>query len=135
MKTIENQYEKQANDFLKKAKATMQISFVKIGPFFSDDKEVRSIYKFTIASQNGRYTGKFGQSVFESQNGTMPTSYDILSCLTKYNPGTFENFCGDYGYDTDSRKAEKTYKAVVKEYEGLSKVFTTRQLEEMQEIQ
>ena len=24
----------------------------------------------------------------------------------------FENFCADYGYDTDSRSAEKTYKAV-----------------------
>jgi len=135
MKTLKNNYEKQANKFLKKHNVSLQISFIKKGLFFSDDKEVRSIYKFTIASQNGRYTGKFGDSIFASQEGTMPTSYDILSCLTKYDPGTFENFCGDYGYDTDSRKAEKTYKAVVKEYEGLSKVFTAEQLEEMQEIQ
>ena len=29
---------------------------------------------------------------------------------------TFEEFCGDFGYDTDSRKAERTWKACQRAY-------------------
>ena len=66
---------------------------------------------------------------------THPSDYDILACLTKYDPGTFEDFCGDFGYDTDSRKAEKTYFAVQKEYQNLRGMFTGPELENMAEIQ
>ena len=62
-----------------------------------------------------------------------PTNYDILACLQKYEVGTFENFCGDFGYDTDSRKAFETYIAVQKEFEGVKKVFGDV-LEELAEI-
>ena len=64
-----------------------------------------------------------------------PTDYDILACLTKYDPGTFEDFCGDFGCDTDSRKAEQTYFAVQKEYQNLRGMFTEPELENMAEIQ
>jgi hypothetical protein len=63
-----------------------------------------------------------------------PTMYDVLTCLTKYDPGTFEDFCGDYGYDEDSRRAEKTYHAVVKEFEGMQRLFTSEELEILAEI-
>jgi len=64
-----------------------------------------------------------------------PTAYDILSALTKTNPGTFEDFCSVFGYDTDSRKAKKTYNAVMKEYLNLAKLFNDQELEEMGGIQ
>lgn len=63
-----------------------------------------------------------------------PTAYDVLACLTKYDPGTFEDFCSDFGYDEDSRTAEQIYFAVVKEYKRLSRIFTAEQMEELQEI-
>jgi len=64
-----------------------------------------------------------------------PNAYDILSCLTKYDPGSFEDFCSEYGYDEDSRKVEKIYNEVVKEYTQLCTLFTDSEMEEMQEIQ
>lgn len=64
-----------------------------------------------------------------------PTAYSVLACLQKYEVGTFENFCSEFGYDTDSRKAHKTYKAVVKEWENVQKLFSGTQLEQLQEIQ
>ena len=64
-----------------------------------------------------------------------PSAYDVLSCLTKYDPGTFAEFCSDFGYDTDSRKAEKTYFAVQDEYANLKRIFSQEELEKMQEIQ
>ena len=64
-----------------------------------------------------------------------PSAYNVLSCLTKYDPGSFEDFCGEFGYDTDSRSAEKTYQAVKNEYSNLCRLFTDAELELMQEIQ
>lgn len=64
-----------------------------------------------------------------------PSDYDILACLTKYDPSTFEDFCGDFGCDTDSRKAEKTYFAVQKEYQNLRGMFSETELVLMAEIQ
>jgi len=68
-------------------------------------------------------------------NYSAPTAYDVLTCLTKSDPGTFENFCDDFGYDTDSRSAEKTYKAVVNEWQNIQALFTDAEIEQLQEIQ
>lgn len=70
----------------------------------------------------------------QADNIVEPSAYDLLACLTKYNPGTFENFCGDYGYDTDSRKALKIYKTVVKEWKDLTSIFNEQELEALAEI-
>lgn len=66
--------------------------------------------------------------------GEEPTAYDVLACITKYDPGTFEDFCSEFGYDTDSRSAEKIYKAVVKEFDNICKLFTDSEIEQLQEI-
>lgn len=70
----------------------------------------------------------------EKKTEAQPTAYDVLACLTKYDPGTFEDFCSEFGYDEDSRTAERIYYAVQKEYTQLARIFTAEQLEEMQEI-
>lgn len=62
-----------------------------------------------------------------------PSLYSILACLTHYEPGTFENFCGDCGYDEDSRKAFDIYQAVLKEWGQVSALFGDC-LEELAEI-
>lgn len=64
-----------------------------------------------------------------------PTAYDVLTCITKSDPGDFENFCSEYGYDTDSRKAKKTYKAVRDEWYNVSKLFSDTEIQQLQEIQ
>ena len=63
-----------------------------------------------------------------------PTAYDVLSCLTKSDPGTFEDFCSEFGYDEDSRKAEKIYNAVVDEWKNVCALFTDEEIEQLQEI-
>lgn len=49
-----------------------------------------------------------------------PEAADVLNCLADDSAGvsnarSFEEWAEDYGYDTDSRKAEKTYKVCVKQ--------------------
>lgn len=100
---------------------------------FEDDKQQRHIFKVTLLKDGKQYTFKFGQSIAEGANE--PTLYDVLVCLQKYDVGSFEDFCGEFGYDTDSRKAEKTYNAVCKEYENLCRLFTEEELNLLMEIQ
>lgn len=65
----------------------------------------------------------------------VPDEYDVFACLGKYDVGTFEDFCSEFGYDEDSRTAERIYIAVIKEYKDLTRIFTEKQMEELSEIQ
>jgi hypothetical protein len=128
-------YDKQAESFLQKTNTLFSVKFLKNDLYFADDKEARDIYEITLERNDRRYTFKFGQSIKCSELREKPSAYDVLSCLTKSDVGTFEDFCSEFGYDTDSRKAEKTYKAVVDEYNNLKRLYSDEQLSELQEIQ
>lgn len=62
-------------------------------------------------------------------------AYDVLTCLTKDNPGMFSDFCSEYGYEEDSRKAFSTYEDVCEEWKKVSSFFSASEIEEMKEIQ
>lgn len=64
----------------------------------------------------------------------MPNECDVLACLGKYDVGTFEDFCSEFGYDEESRMAERIYIAVIKEYKDLTRIFTEEQMEELKGI-
>lgn len=74
------------------------------------------------------------QALKAQKERAKPTAYDVLACMTKHDPGTFDDFCSDFGYDEDSRTAERIYFAVQKEYTQLCRLFTAEQMEELQEI-
>jgi hypothetical protein len=55
-----------------------------------------------------------------------PTDKDVLPCLlSDYSvvDESFEDFCANFGYDEDSRKAEKIYKQCVKNGKKLERLF------------
>ena len=141
-----SEYQKQANDFLSKNNITFKAKFLKNDYHFSEDKETRDIFNVTFSrpcyvdgfkKQTKKFSLRFGQSLNDSDynGGNPPTPYDVLACIQKYEVGDFQNFCGAFGYDTDSRKAEKIYKAVCKEWEKVSNFFSESELVELQEIQ
>jgi hypothetical protein len=95
-----------------------------------DAENKRHIFKLRLSRGRKSYTFEFGQSI---ANGSQePTLYDVLTCLQKYDVGSFEDFCGEFGFDEDSRTAEKTYKAVVKEFEAMERLFNSDELEVLQ---
>lgn len=124
--------EQEAQYFADVNNVKLKINRTTYGKHFADDKESRYIFNCTLTRNRRRYTFNFGQSI--AAGNTKPTMYDILTCLTKYNPETFENFCSEYGYNTDSIKALNTYKAVQREFNGVNRLFSDI-LEELQEIQ
>lgn len=126
-------YEKRAIDFLNATSTSIISKWKEYSQHFADDKVNRHIFRVTIKNKLGSYTFSFGQSI--AQDATPPTAYDILTCLQKSDVGSFDDFCSEFGYDTDSKKAEKIYKAVCEEYTNLCRLFSHEQLENMQEIQ
>lgn len=71
---------------------------------------------------------------YRGKKRTQVTAYSVLACLQKNDPGSLEDFCGDFGYDTDSRRAEETYRAVVEEWRKVRRFFTAAEMEQLQQI-
>lgn len=78
---------------------------------------------------------KYFKDCCKIEKGIPPTAYDVLFCLQKYEVGSFKDFCAEFGYDEDSRKAEKIYHAVQKEFAGVCKIWSDEEIEELQKIQ
>ena len=133
-----NEYDKQASDF-KKLTGT-RISCLggsnKTGFFGKDDKDTRMVVRFRMYNSRGEYSFEFGMSIADTREfKDKPTSYDALACLTKYDPGTFEDFCSDYGYNDDSREAERIYKVVVREWKAVRELYNDDELEVLRGIE
>jgi hypothetical protein len=126
-------FQAQAQNTAKKLNLKMIINSVDYKKHFDNDTEKRHVFNLTLKKERKQYTFNFGQSIAQGSNE--PTMYDVLTCLQKYDVGTFEDFCGDFGYDNDSRRAEKIYKAVCKEYQGMQRLFTESELNLLSEIQ
>lgn len=140
MNTQISSYEQQGIDFLTTNKIEFSTKFIGHDTHLEYDKEERDRFKCSFIKREypiKRLEIKFGQSIASStgNGGEKPTAYDVLACITKYDPGTFNNFCSEFGYDEDSRKAEKIYNAIQKEWQQVCAFFTPEEIEQMQEIQ
>lgn len=130
-------YEKQANDLLKSMGIEFEANFKRHGKHFADDTERRDIFDcqfYRVSGHNLVIT--FGQSIANSdgKGGTPPTAYDVLACITKSNPGSFENFCSEYGYNTDRHKAESIHASVCEEWRNVSDFFKPSEIKKLQDI-
>jgi hypothetical protein len=130
-----NEYHLAASKFLKQTETLFSLKLLKRGKYFAGDKEERNIYQITLKRGLKSYSFTFGQSINGTQKNETPNAYDVLTCLTKYDPGTHEDFCDDFGYDIDSISGLETYKAVKDEYNNLKTLYSNEELELMSEIQ
>ena len=118
-----SEYTKRADEFCKKFGVKFTVGEPTYKRHFADDTVERWVFPVTLTRDGRSMRVQFGQSL--AAGSAEPTAYDVLSCLTKYDVGTFDDFCGEFGYDTDSRKAERTYQAVCREWASVSRVFGT----------
>lgn len=140
-----SEYEKQAEQFLSRygIKFTATFKGDKC-PLWDNDKHIhgdRYLITFARISKDkhpvlkSRFNLSFWNSLSDKEQGKEPTPYDVLASITKYDPGTFSDFCGEYGYDEDSRKGYATYKAVVKEWQKVKGFFSSMELHALEQIQ
>jgi len=72
-------------------------------------------------------------------DGRVPVIGEVLECMQSdangyQNAGSFEEWCSEYGADTDSRKAERTFKACEKQANGLRSLMGDVLYEQFREI-
>ena len=101
----------------------------------TDEQYARKCFRRHWQNMTYFEQGKVHTELTRKQKEARPDCYEVLACLTKYDPGTFENFCAECGYDEDSRTAERIYIAVQNEFANLKRIFDPEQLEAMQEIE
>ena len=65
-----------------------------------------------------------------------PTAYSVLAgmALDANCPADFDDFCSEYGYDNDSRRAEASHKACTEHALKILQFFTTDELKALEEI-
>ena len=128
-----NQYNKACNLLAKEFNIKLNVLGVEYRSHTFDKKGVRRhVFKLQLKRGRKSYTFEFGQSL---QSGAEePTLYDVLACLQKYDVGTFEDFCNMFGYDDYDTASKRTYKAVVKEFEAMERLFNDDELEVLQLI-
>ena len=103
--------------FVRRNKITANVTEVDENPNMMDkDWEARH-YKVIL-----RRNGKQMTVIFSVGMGweTEPNACDVLNCISSdvagYDNATnFEEWCDEYGYDADSRKAEKAYNVIGKQ--------------------
>lgn len=157
-------YEKQATNFLKETKTILTIKMVgrDVPTMWKGETQPHNHYKFKLKNSKGVLEDDFWDSLYNTEMTTLSyweyqkkhlialpyeewldkaanakkiSAYDILSCLEKNDPGTFDEFCGEFGYDNDSISAFNIYRACQNQYRSLQKMFSEDELEELRNIQ
>lgn len=91
------------------------------------------VWRVVISSASGRMSVRFRGSIYDGQNGrTKCRVYDVLSCLTKSEPGTFDEFANEYGYFPISsaaayRHARRIFAGCVREFRGVCRVWSSEE--------
>lgn len=100
--------------FIEKEKIRFDASLTDSNPHMSDMMQGSTHWLCRIRR------GRRSMKVYFSQGPAIrqePTAEDVLDCLASDasgfdNASSFEDWCAEYGLDSDSRKAEKTYRAI-----------------------
>ena len=136
-----SEYEVQALNFLAKAEAHMTISRsgeVKGFPFDEHDRLWHYKYLICLTRNHKQYRFTFYDCHNNWKYNKRPTKYDVLSCVEKYDPGDFDWFIREYGYEIESpqdeKRAMKIWKSCIKQYERLLDLFGEELMAELQEI-
>jgi hypothetical protein len=131
-----NEYDIQADKFLTDSGINLTI---KPGPFKSpiwaeigEDHGNHYVVRMDRAG-NHPISFSFWGSIADKRAGEHPTAYDVLACISHdtYCPDTFDEFCAEYGYNKESRKARATWKHCVAFSQRLQAFFTHEEVEHL----
>lgn len=115
-------YEEMANAFAEKTgtKLTVLEEDWRVNEDWGD-KNPRYYFKCRLTRGRKQYTFDFWMG---PATAGYPTMYDVLACLSKpQGIESFEDFCDEFGYDYDSRRAERIFKAYKKEVANVERLF------------
>ncbi|HEU4343719.1 MAG TPA: hypothetical protein VFU31_19385 [Candidatus Binatia bacterium] len=96
-------------------------------------------YRITItreAKRGCRLVFDFWGSQADQEDNEEATPYDVLSCVGSdiYTPETFEEFCREFGDDSDSIKAQQTFRRADRFARRLREFFTQEEQKKLSTI-
>lgn len=102
-------------------------------------KKTANKWKVKLVYFNKEYITDFYMGsglVNEMGNPQKPTKKDVLysMIMDDVNNMNFNDFCNEFGYDNDSIKALKIYKACLKETEAYYNMFNNKEREILREL-
>lgn len=103
-------------------------------PDASEWGEAASHWRVTLKRNGKSYSTHY--SMGAALTGS-PELCDVLYCLISDAESageSFDDWCANFGYDTDSRKAERTWKACKRVAASLSRLFTNNELDALREL-
>lgn len=112
-------YEEKIKEILKSEGISVDIIFVTNSYPKWDKNILHNQYKVVLKRGNKQMQYDFWDSLYNTEKGLKPSKYDVMSCLEWYEIYDFEDFCMNFGCDTDSIKAFETYKECQKQQKEL----------------
>lgn len=112
--------------------AVNQLASDNAGMLTVDDYRARDILKEVLGKNITRAHARRAHDALLAE--LAPTSYDILAALDQLHAESFEDFCAEFGYDEDSRRAFRTYRELVEQDRRLRQLFNHDELEQLAEI-
>lgn len=123
-------YEKQAEDFLEATGTEFSVVGYCGCATMPWHKDGMNMDKWEVRFRRNGKQWRFNFYMGLGNNKRKPTAYDVLASIEKYDVGSFEDFCNEFGYDmfddeTGRRNADnyKLYKAVCREYKHVESMF------------
>ena len=115
---------KEAQDFCKETGTTIEFERVGIvnDPWHIGMNTWHDQYIATIERNGIVREFEFTQSSNDTELGIEPNEYDVLSCLTKFEPGEYWDFCHEYGME-NSQESWDTWQAVTEEWYKVCDLF------------
>ena len=110
------------DQFIVDHELTMSYGFAESNPNM-DDSQGMDHWRVNIRSLQRSTTMDVVFSKGSAHNGEPPTLAEVLDCLasdaSSFAGADFEDWCAELGFDTDSRRAERIYKATERQSDDL----------------
>jgi hypothetical protein len=134
-----NEYHEQANKFLQmhgiKFRATLKDT--KTPAWKQANEKSGHHYRVTLSKPGKRIVFDFWGSIADAESGKKNIhAYEVLACISgEINcPESFEDFCAEYGYESDSIRALQTFRRCNAFAKRLRAFFADDEAEKLSEI-
>ena len=110
--------------FLNRFPVKMDTTLVDSNPNMTDMPSGSTHWRCVLRLQAKRMTVYYSMGPAHCGEPTLANVLGALAsdAISWENAPSFEEWASEFGYDTDSRKAERTYKAVEKQTEALARL-------------
>lgn len=113
----------------------IKVRFSKIRVIKSEHGQAQQ-YKGTIEFNNKKESFQYTDSIANFYDNKRPEAKSLIYCVlmdATCDLSSFEDFCSEFGYDSDSIKHKNIYDACIKSAEKLGNLFNSTELSELNE--